>query len=86
MKRSTSIILSVAALVVGLALGFGLAAAFNQGKGPAPGAIRNAKLEVGDKAPEFELYDQTGGKVWLSDFRGQKNVVLAFYPAAWTPV
>jgi len=77
---------SVAALVVGLALGFGGAAAFNQGKEPATGAIRNAKLEVGDKAPEFELYDQTGAKVWLSDFRGQKNVVLAFYPAAWTPV
>jgi cytochrome oxidase Cu insertion factor (SCO1/SenC/PrrC family) len=85
MKRSTPIILSVIALVVGLALGFGVAL-FNQGQGPATGAIRNAKLEVGDKAPEFELYDQTGAKVWLSDFRGQKNVVLAFYPAAWTPV
>jgi cytochrome oxidase Cu insertion factor (SCO1/SenC/PrrC family) len=86
MKRSTPIVLGVTALVVGLALGFGGAALFDQDKGPATGAIRNAKLEVGDKAPEFELYDQTGAKVWLSDFRGQKNVVLAFYPAAWTPV
>ena len=25
-------------------------------------------------------------KVKLSDFRGQKNVVIAFYPLAWTPV
>jgi peroxiredoxin len=48
--------------------------------------IKNAKLEVGDKAPDFRLPDHTGGYIRLSDYQGQKNVVLAFYPLAWTPV
>jgi peroxiredoxin len=51
------------------------------------------RLEVGDEAPDFELMatGNTAGKgdakrkVRLSDYRG-KNVVLAFYPAAYTPV
>ena len=44
--------------------------------------------EVGDMAPEFELpsHLEKDKKVKLSDFRGKKNVVLAFYPLAWTPV
>lgn len=44
--------------------------------------------EVGDMAPDFELNShlEKGRKVKLSDFRGSKNVVLAFYPLAWTPV
>ena len=48
--------------------------------------ISNAKLEVDDKAPDFRLEDHTGGYVQLSDYQGQKNVVIAFYPLAWTPV
>ena len=44
--------------------------------------------EVGDLAPDFELGSnlEKGKKVKLSDFRGKNNVVLAFYPLAWTPV
>jgi Peroxiredoxin len=44
--------------------------------------------EVGDMAPDFELKSHLAKdkKVKLSDFRGQKNVVIAFYPLAWTPV
>jgi peroxiredoxin len=44
--------------------------------------------EVGDMAPDFELKSSLAKdkKVKLSDFRGQKNVVIAFYPLAWTPV
>src|SRR3954469_10913276 len=47
-----------------------------------------AMPEVGDMAPDFELKSHLAKdkKVKLSDFRGQKNVVLAFYPLAWTPV
>ena len=41
-------------------------------------------LKVGDTAPDFELTSTAGGKAKLSDFRGKKNVVLAFYPAAFT--
>jgi peroxiredoxin len=52
------------------------------------------RVEVGDQAPDFELTatGDTAGKggpqrkVRLSDYRGKTNVVLAFYPAAFTPV
>jgi cytochrome oxidase Cu insertion factor (SCO1/SenC/PrrC family) len=42
------------------------------------------QLKVGDRAPDFELTDTEGQKVRLSDFRGKKNVVLAFYVLAFT--
>ena len=41
-------------------------------------------LKVGDMAPDFTLNATTGGKVTLSEFRGKANVVLAFFPAAFT--
>jgi peroxiredoxin len=44
------------------------------------------KVKVGDLAPDFTLPAVSGGKVTLSQFRGRKNVVLSFVPAAWTPV
>jgi peroxiredoxin len=43
-------------------------------------------IQVGDKAPDFELKDNHGRAVKLSDFRGSKNVVLLFYPFAFTGV
>ncbi|MFC6884706.1 MULTISPECIES: peroxiredoxin [Actinomadura] len=43
-------------------------------------------VEVGDSAPDFELKDQHGTPVKLSDFRGKKNVVLVFYPLAFSGV
>jgi peroxiredoxin len=42
------------------------------------------QLKVGDEAPDFTLPATTGQTVKLSDFRGKKNVVLAFFPAAFT--
>ena len=41
-------------------------------------------LQIGDKAPDFEVKNQHGEPVKLSDFRGQK-VVLYFYPKDDTP-
>lgn len=41
------------------------------------------KIETGQKAPDFVLYDSEKNKVGLSDFRG-KNVVLLFFPQAFT--
>ena len=41
-------------------------------------------LDIGTHAPDFELSDQHGVKVSLSSFRGKKNVVILFYPFAFT--
>ena len=49
-----------------------------------PPAAPQTQLKVGDRAPDFELTDTEGQKVRLSDFRGKKNVVLAFYVLAFT--
>jgi peroxiredoxin len=43
-------------------------------------------IEIGDEAPDFELPDQHGTPVKLSSFRGAKNVVLVFYPLAFSGV
>ena len=44
-----------------------------------------ATLSVGKQAPAFSLLDQSGSKVALKDFKGEKNVLLYFYPKAMTP-
>jgi peroxiredoxin len=44
------------------------------------------KLKTGMPAPPFTLPSLTGEKVSLVQYRGEKNVVLSFVPAAWTPV
>lgn len=44
------------------------------------------KVKVGDPAPDFTLPALKGGQITLSAYRGNKNVVLSFVPAAWTPV
>lgn len=43
------------------------------------------KIEAGQKAPDFSLYDSEKNKVNLSDFKG-KNTVLLFFPLAFTGV
>ena len=42
-------------------------------------------ISIGQKAPDFQLYDTEKNKVSLSDFRGQ-NVLLLFFPLAFTRV
>ncbi len=54
-------------------------------KGTTSLASETTALKVGDEAPDFELRSHLGSNVKLSQLRG-KNVVIAFYPAAWTPV
>ncbi|KFN38501.1 alkyl hydroperoxide reductase [Smithella sp. F21] len=44
------------------------------------------KVKVGQIAPDFTLKAVSGKKVSLKDYIGQKNIVLSFVPAAWTPV
>ncbi len=48
---------------------------------PAP---PKTHLKVGQPAPDFTLTDTEGKEVKLSSFKGQKNVVLAFYVLAFT--
>lgn len=50
---------------------------------PQP-AIAKTSLKVGDVAPDFTLPNQAFKPVKLSDYRGKKNVVLAFYVLAFT--
>lgn len=44
------------------------------------------KVKSGEMAPDFTLPAVSGEKITLSQYRGKKNVVLSFVPAAWTPV
>ncbi len=46
----------------------------------------SAGVEVGDKAPDFELPSTMGGKIRLSDFAGKKNVILEFHVLDFAPV
>jgi peroxiredoxin len=44
------------------------------------------RVKVGEPAPDFTLPSVAGEKLTLSQFKGKKNVVISFVPAAWTPV
>ena len=48
-------------------------------------ALAAANVKVGDLAPDFTLVDQNGQPYTLHDYRGKKNVVLAFYLWAFSP-
>jgi peroxiredoxin len=43
-------------------------------------------VQAGDEAPDFELRDQNGQPVRLSSFRGDRTVVVMFYPFAFSRV
>ena len=68
MKRLFAMMLLAAAIVPGL----------RAADTPTP------TVKVGDTAPNFTLTGQNGNKVSLQDFRGKKNVALAFYVFAFT--
>jgi predicted DsbA family dithiol-disulfide isomerase len=51
-----------------------------------PSARPTGKIGVGDEAQDFTLPGTHGKPVTLSAFREKKNVVIAFFPAAWTPI
>lgn len=84
-------IMTVAMLLL-LLLGAPLAAQENQLQENIydPGQLKpidsQLKVQAGDPAPDFTLPAVSGRSIQLSQYRGQKNVVLSFVPAAWTPV
>jgi hypothetical protein len=83
MRKGVAFTLVGVVLIAGLAAGYGVAGGFGS---TGKSAVRNASARIGDSAPDFRLPDHKGGFVALSDFQGESNVVIAFYPLAWTPV
>jgi len=55
-------------------------------KGRTSTAAQTSTLRVGAQAPDFELVSHQDKKWHLADYRGKQNVVLVFYPLAFTPV
>ncbi|MDH3892129.1 MAG: redoxin domain-containing protein [candidate division Zixibacteria bacterium] len=55
----------------------------DSGRSEAEGQVQ---LAIGDPAPDFTLATHNEGELNLAWYQGRKNVVLAFYPADWTPV
>jgi cytochrome oxidase Cu insertion factor (SCO1/SenC/PrrC family) len=70
-------------LTVFLAGMFTLPTARAQQPPPQP-AIAHTSLKVGDMAPDFTLRSDQNATVKLSDYRGKKDVILAFYVLAFT--
>jgi peroxiredoxin (alkyl hydroperoxide reductase subunit C) len=54
--------------------------------GPLKSTDSVLKVAEGEMAPDFTLPSVGGEKITLSQFRGNKHVMLSFVPAAWTPV
>ncbi len=86
------LILSVTGTFVGLccfSAAYGESTGFSSGiynPGQLKATDSGLTLKVGDQAPDFMLPSVSGEKVALTAYRGKKNVVLSFVPAAWTPV
>jgi peroxiredoxin (alkyl hydroperoxide reductase subunit C) len=57
---------------------------YNLGKLKPMDSVLNVK--VGEQAPNFTLPSVSGKRISLSQFKGARNVVISFVPAAWTPV
>ncbi len=90
-KRAFCFILITAVLSLSVLtpMAFGLSDAYKGNiyqVGPLKPVDSKLKVKVGDAAPDFTLPAISGEKVSLRQYRGKKNVVLSFVPAAWTPV
>jgi peroxiredoxin (alkyl hydroperoxide reductase subunit C) len=89
-KRKFYIILcGFVVLLFSVTAAYGISEQF-KGKIYNPGMLKPVdsftKLKAGNKAPDFTLPSISGEKISLKQFRGKKNVVISFVPAAWTPV
>lgn len=73
--------MTLATLVALLGLAFGIT---SNVVGQRTKTMQEQELKVGDKAPDWELPGSDGKSYKLSDFRGKKGVVVAWYPKAKT--
>jgi peroxiredoxin (alkyl hydroperoxide reductase subunit C) len=90
MKTSIAAVVCISmSISLSVASAFGASAAFKENI-YNPGQLKpidsKLKVKIGDVAPDFTLPSVSGEKVTLSQYRGKKNVVISFVPAAWTPV
>lgn len=90
MKKNISIIIVSGTLLLALfSLAFGLSETFKDfiyNPGILKPTDSTLKVKVGDVAPDFSLPSISGETIALSRYRGKKNVMISFVPAAWTPV
>ena len=85
------ILAAPALLALAAAAGFAQTPSASPSPAASPAAARpqappapKTHLKVGDLAPDFTLPNTKGEPVHLADFRGKKNVILAFYVLAFT--
>jgi peroxiredoxin len=82
-------LLSIFSLLLSFSIAYGASEQF-KGKIYNPGTLKptdsKTKLKAGMKAPDFTLPSLSGENIKLSSYKGKKNVVISFVPAAWTPV
>jgi cytochrome oxidase Cu insertion factor (SCO1/SenC/PrrC family) len=66
------------------AMAFSTAGSRLRGQGEKKEGPPEPTVKIGDEAPDFTLLDQNRKPVSLHDYRGKKNVALAFYIFAFT--
>jgi peroxiredoxin (alkyl hydroperoxide reductase subunit C) len=90
MKTSSIIVIAVNIFLIFIIRpAFGSSAAFKDNiynQGQLKPIDSRLKVKVGDPAPDFSLPSVSGDIITLSQYRGKKNVMISFVPAAWTPV
>ncbi|OGP58042.1 MAG: alkyl hydroperoxide reductase [Deltaproteobacteria bacterium RBG_13_49_15] len=89
MRKTMGMGICAVLLFLFISSAFGLSDVFKDtvyNPGPLKPVDSILKVKVGDKAPDFTLRSLSGQAVSLSLFKGKKNVVISFVPAAWTPV
>jgi hypothetical protein len=79
-KRMKRIVMAL----TGLLLLLGLAGSVAPSAKAQEEAVAKTNLKVGDVAPDFTLLSDKWEQVKLSEYRGKKNVILAFYVLAFT--
>lgn len=88
-RKCPKIFLTVVVLFFVSSYAFGLSDAFKKNI-YNPGQLKpidsTLKVKIGENAPDFTLPSLSGEKISLGQFKGKKNVVISFVPAAWTPV
>ena len=86
-RSTTKTILALLGVTVVLTLGTWLVMGSEPRLAPLDGSdlpgVDTGRVAVGDVAPDFSLMSYAGTVTTLSDFRGEKNVVLVFYRGHW---